>query len=107
MTPSSAFLSVPEREPADEGEVVPLEAGTYLVPRSAWSVADFTVRFPAGWVVQYGHVYAQHGGQDDEFGFYEVVVDEIFADSCEGEGGVTKTTFKHLPGRVWGGKGVE
>jgi hypothetical protein len=89
-TPSSTFLSVPEWDPTDEGEQVPLEAGTYLVPSSAWSVADFTVTFPAGWSAQYGHVFAQHGDQSNEFGFYGVVVDEIFADSCSGEGGTTE-----------------
>ena len=90
-TSPSAFLSVPEWDPADEGTFAPIEAGTYLVPSSAWSVADFTVTFPAGWQVQYGHVFAQHGDRSDEFGFYAVVVDEIFADSCEGEGGATRT----------------
>ena len=89
-TPSPTLLSVPEWDPADEGPVA-LDAGTYLIPSSAWSVADFTVTFPAGWSAQYGHVYAQHGDQSNEFGFYAVVVDEIFADSCEGEGGPTKT----------------
>jgi hypothetical protein len=83
---------VPEWDPADEGEVARLDAGTYLVPSSAWSVADFTVTFPPGWRAQYGHVYdAQHGDPSNEFGFYAVMVDEIFADSCEGEGGASKT----------------
>lgn len=99
-TPSSAFLSVPEWDPADEGEHASLEAGTYLVPSSAWSVADFTVAFPTGWAVQYGHVFAQHGDQSNEFGFYAVVVDEIFADSCEGEGGMTETVGPGVDGLV-------
>lgn len=89
-TPSPTLLSVPEWDLVDEGTVA-LDAGTYLIPSSVWSVADFTVTFPAGWSAQYGHVYAQHTGQSNEFGFYEVVVDEIFADSCTGEGGPTKT----------------
>lgn len=69
---------------------VPLEAGTYLIPASAWSVADFTVTFPVGWTVQYGHVYAQQSDQEDEFGFYAVVVDDIYADACRGETGSMK-----------------
>ncbi|MDP9182993.1 MAG: hypothetical protein M3P04_09500, partial [Actinomycetota bacterium] len=48
---------------------------------------DFTVTFPEGWTVQYGHVFAQHSDEADEFGFYGVTVDEIFADACRGEGG--------------------
>lgn len=68
-------------------EPVALEPGTYRIPRSAWSVADFTVTFPEGWTVQYGHVYARHWDRDDEFGFYAVVVDWIYADACEGTNG--------------------
>ena len=85
----SSMLSLPDWDPSDEGEHVPIEPGTYLVPRSAWSVTDFMVTFPERWTVQYGHVFAQHGDQADEFGFYAVVVDEIFADACRGEGGAT------------------
>lgn len=63
-----------------------MEAGTYLVPSSEWSVADFTVTFPEGWAVQYGHVFDRHGDTDEEFGFYAVVVDEIYTNACRGEG---------------------
>lgn len=66
---------------------IPIEPGTYLLPRSAWSVADLTVTFPEGWTVQYGHVFARHHDQKDEFGFYAVVVDGIYADACRGERG--------------------
>lgn len=83
------MLPLPEMDPSDEGEHVPIESGTYLVPRSAWSVADFTVTFPEGWTLQHGHVFARHHDQPREFGFYGVVVDEIFADACQGEGGAT------------------
>jgi hypothetical protein len=62
----------------------PIEPGTYRIPRSAWSVADFTVTFPADWTVQYGHVYNGNQDEDDEFGFYAVVVDEIWAEACAG-----------------------
>ncbi len=90
VTPSASLLSVPEWNPEDEGEHVPLEPGTYFIPSSPWSVAGFTVTFPEGWTVQYGHVFAQHGDTDDEFGFYAVLVDEVFADACRGEGGPTR-----------------
>lgn len=74
-----------------ETEPVAIEPGTYRIPSSAWAVTDFTVTFPEGWTVQYGHVYASSTDEDDEFGFYAVVVDDIFADACEGEtGGLTE-----------------
>jgi hypothetical protein len=65
----------------------PVEAGTYRIARSPWSVADFTVTFPEGWTVQYGHVYSAQPDTDHEFGFYAVVVDEIYADACQGDNG--------------------
>lgn len=65
---------------------MPIEPGTHRMPRSAWSVVDFTVAFPAGWTEQYGHVFSKHTDQAAEFGFYAVVVDEIFTDPCVGEG---------------------
>ena len=64
----------------------PIEAGTYVVPESPWSAVDFTVTFPEGWTAQYGHVYTGDYDGDAEFGFYAVVVDEIFSDACRGEG---------------------
>ena len=69
---------------------LPIEPGTYRIPASAWSLADYTVTFREGWAVQYGHIFGQHADQDNEFEFYAVVVDEIFTDSCRGEG-VPKT----------------
>jgi len=75
-TPTDAFgFSV---QPA------PFEAGTYRVPASAWSVADFTVTFPDGWTSQYGHVYAKHADTESELGFYAVVVESIFDHPCKG-----------------------
>jgi len=75
----------------DSTEPVMIEPGTYRIASSAWSVTDFSVTFPEGWTVQYGHVYASNTDEDDEFGFYAVVVDDIFADACEGEtGGLTE-----------------
>ena len=41
-------------------EPTTLEAGTYRIPTSAWSVTDFTVTLPEGWAVQYGHVFSKH-----------------------------------------------
>lgn len=81
-TPDATTTPFPESE-----EPVAVEPGTYPVPSSEWSVADFTVTFPEGWTVQYGHVYSKHPDTDAEFGFYPVVVDGIYADACEGEAG--------------------
>jgi len=55
-----------------------------LIPSSGWSVADFDVTFPMGWTVQWGHDYLKHSDEPDEFGFYAVVVDAIYADACKG-----------------------
>lgn len=79
--------SMPEGHGSGNGAHIPIEPGTYVLPRSAWSVADYTVTFPEGWTVQYGHAFAQHHDTDDELGFYAVVVDEIYADACQGERG--------------------
>jgi hypothetical protein len=62
-----------------------IHPGTYRIPASAWSQADYTVTFREGWSVQYGHVFSKHADQDDEHGFYAVVVDEIFTDPSRGE----------------------
>lgn len=82
---TSAALSLPGGE-ASDGTHVPIEPGTYLVPRSAWSVAGFRVAFPEGWTVQYGHAFSRFADGPHELGFYAVVVDEVFADTCRGEG---------------------
>lgn len=66
-------------------EPVAVDAGTYRIPRSAWSVADFTVTFPEGWTVQASAIFSKHPDTDAEFGFYPVVVDAIYADACEGD----------------------
>lgn len=67
-----------------------VEPGTYRIPRSAWSVADFTVTFPENWSVQYGSIFARHQDEDAELGFYAVGVDEIFTDACHGESETTE-----------------
>ena len=67
----------------------PVEAGTYHIPSSAWSVAGVTVTMPDGWETQHGPPTAiKHSDQDGELAFYFVIVDAIFADPCVGvEGG--------------------
>lgn len=85
-TPDAAATPFPDRT-----EPVAIEPGTYRIASSAWSDTDFSVTFPEGWTVQHGHVYASNSDEDDEFGFYAVVVGDIFADACEGEtGGLTE-----------------
>src|SRR6185436_18251910 len=77
-TPDPRVSSFPETD-----DPTPVEAGTYRIARSPWSVRDFTVTFPEGWTVQYGHVYAAQADTDAEFGVYAVAgVDEIYADAC-------------------------
>ena len=88
-TPSAALRTVPAGDTEHDTQVT-LEPGDYRVPESEWSVAPFTVTFPAGWTAQYGHVFAQHFDEPDEFGFYAVEVDEVFRDACRGEGGPTR-----------------
>jgi hypothetical protein len=75
-TAVAAFGSIPAGDAS-------IEPGTYAVPSSAWSVADFTVTFPEGWNVQGGHDYMKNTG-DEEMGFSAVVVDEIWAEACAG-----------------------
>lgn len=48
-------------------------------------VTGFAVTFPEGWSVQYGHVFQSIPSAEEEFGFYAVVVDEIYADACQGD----------------------
>ena len=65
-------------------EAVAVEPGTYRIPSSAWSVADFTMTLPDGWKIQYGHRYAD---SNEDVSFYAVVVDAIYADACKGSNG--------------------
>jgi hypothetical protein len=83
-SPSPAATATPF--PYSEGHVA-IEAGTYHIRSSSWSVADFTVTFPDGWSVQYGHVYHTVPDTAGELEFYAVVVDAIYADACEGSSG--------------------
>jgi len=72
---------------ADTAKPVAVDPGTYRIPSSEWSAADFTVTFPEGWTVQYGHVFLKDSGHADGFGFDAVDPDEIYADACEGSNG--------------------
>jgi hypothetical protein len=90
-TSTTTPLSMPEGDTSGDGAHIPIEPGTYLIPSSPWSVADFTVTFPAGWTAQYGHVYGKNGDEADELGFYAVVVDKIYTDSCGPEDGTLRT----------------
>ncbi|MGH3506067.1 MAG: hypothetical protein ACRDO2_02550 [Nocardioidaceae bacterium] len=82
-TPSPTLGSMP----AGEGDVeVAIEPGRYRIPTSEWSAADFTVTFPEGWTVRYGHVYHQNNEQGETAEFYAVNPDEIYTDACHGEG---------------------
>ena len=82
--PSSSAASGGATTFVRSAEPIPIEPGSYLIPRSEWSVADFDVTFPKGWTVQWGHDYLKHSDEPDEFGFYAVVVDSIYADACKG-----------------------
>ncbi len=81
-TPGPTMAPFPDR-----AEPVAFEAGTYLMPSSSSSVADFTVTFPEGWMVQYGEWFSKHPHTDGEVGFYAALVDTVFADACAGSQG--------------------
>jgi hypothetical protein len=72
----------------DSTDPVPLEAGTYVMPRSPSSVAGFSVTFPDGWVVQHGDTFSK-SGTNQGLGFYAILVDTVFADACEGSAGAS------------------
>jgi hypothetical protein len=66
----------------------PVEAGTYRLPPSAWSVADVTMTMPGGWETDYGAPYAfKSSGPDGAVDFSFMIVDSIFADPCVGSVG--------------------
>lgn len=78
--------------PMEDGP--PLEAGTYRVSSEGragpdplqWSIVDFTITIPEGWIGHTGHYL-----ESERFGFYPVLIDEIYADPCEGERGAVVT----------------
>jgi hypothetical protein len=75
--------------PAEDGAI---EAGSYRVGASPWSVADYTVTVADGWNLQYGQIFVKYQDTDREFGFYPVVVDRIYVDACLGSNGAEVTT---------------
>jgi hypothetical protein len=82
-TPSATLRSMPAgNRDVDEA----IEPGRYRIPKSEWSAADFTATFPEGWTVQYGHVYHQNDREGETAEFYAIDLDEIYSDSCHGEG---------------------
>lgn len=89
--PSDALRTIAEWDEQDGDEPARMLPGTYRIPASPWSVTDFTVAFPEGWTSQYGHVYGTNSDEPDELGFYAVVVEEIFTDSCAPEDETTRT----------------
>jgi hypothetical protein len=85
------LLDIPEED-------APLEPGTYLVPKEGrggadpltWSIVDFTIEVPAGLVGNTRHsVGTPEDLEGSGFGLYPVLVDELYADPCEGERGKT------------------
>ncbi len=65
----------------------PIEAGTYEIEPSAWSVVGYSVTIPEGWAVQYGQGFVKHPDTSQEMGFYPFVVEEVHADTCPGTNG--------------------
>ena len=62
----------------------PVEAGTYRIPASAWSVADVTLTMPDGWETGSFPGASKLSDTDDELYFSFMTVDEIFSDPCVG-----------------------
>ena len=86
--------------PLEDGP--PLEPGTYRVssegqddgpgqPPQLWSIVDYTIAIPEGWNGHTGHYLSKYEDVDEAAGLsiYPVLVDEIYADPCEGERGPT------------------
>ena len=67
-------------------EPTAVEAGTYRIPRSAWSLTDFAVTLPEGWTVQYGQRFAKHADEEREVSVYVVTIDEVYTEACRGDG---------------------
>lgn len=86
-----AILSIP----LEDGP--PLEPGTYRVSSEGrtgpdpllWSIVDFTIDVPEGWHGHTGHYLSKNEDVEGAAGLviYPVLVDEIYADPCEGERG--------------------
>lgn len=91
---STTLLSIPSGD-NDRTDLRPsgplLEAGTYQVSSGPWSIVDYTITIPEGWNGHTGHYLSKYEHVDETrgFGIYPVLVDEIYADPCEGERGPT------------------
>lgn len=88
-SPPSTMTVVSTPPPMPSGDTA-IDPGTYRVPRSTWSAAEYTVSFPAGWTLQEGHLFSRHPADDHEFGYRTVVVDGIYSDSCTGDAGAVR-----------------
>ena len=60
-------------------------------PPLLWSIVDYTITIPEGWKGHTGHYLSKYEDVDETRGLsiYPVLVDEIYADPCEGERGPT------------------
>ncbi len=95
VSPSATADSIPTI-PMEEGP--PLEPGTYKVSSEGrtgsdpivWSIVDFTIDVPEGLIGHTGHyLETTEDFEGASFGFYPVLVDEIYANPCDGERGST------------------
>lgn len=99
-SPSTTTSSTPPEIPLDDGPR--LDPGTYRVssegqydgpdaPPLLWSIVDYTITIPEGWKGHSGHYLSKYEDVDEIRGLsiYPVLVDEIYADPCEGERGRT------------------
>ena len=97
ITPTSdpnPVLTIPQMDAS-------LEPGTYLISKEGrggsdpivWSIVDFTVTLPDGLVGHTGHYVSKNEDVDGAsgYGFYPVLVDEVYADPCLGESGPIAT----------------
>lgn len=73
---------------SDFPESGPVDAGTYHIPPSEWSVSGVTMTVPQGWETQHGYPGVfKPLDPDGEVGFYFVMVDSIYSDPCVGSAG--------------------
>jgi len=93
-TEPNPVLTIPQADSA-------LAPGTYLISKQGrggsdpivWSIVDYTITFPAGLIGHTGHYVSKNEDVEGAsgYGFYPVLVDEVYADPCLGESGPTVT----------------